>query len=508
MTASTIPTRERTIRNIFFGLASQILTLATSFFTTPIIVKKLGLDAYGIVILLSTILSYMNFISAGLSGATIQYLTECVSAGDWERFRQILWSSFITYLSIGLVGGTVLFLLTPTLISSWFSIPLDLRSVSATALYIFILIYIVSLTYETLKAIAWAYNRIDLSALLSLASGMLQPIGAMLMVLLGYGIIGVSIATLATNIVVLILGFLIARKLYRNWGRPTYNMQIMKPLFMYGGWINITYIVNQAVQFLDKVFIGSYLNSAAVGYYNLSVTIPLNLRIIHGAFASSAFPLIVNLRTRAATTTEIFHLLSRFARSTQLLLLPAVLFFTLWGDTFLSAWISDEVAENGKMTIRLASMAMLLVGTNAIHHIFLRAWGRSDLDTAVYTGNAVAYIPVLYLLIRWLGISGAGWALLFCSIVEMFLILNFVKRLVNIPISAWFPVILNRHVIILTTIGIPLRLMQSYLAWSPLWKLALFGGMFLILSSVYVWFIGFSKSDRDSILKTILGRFM
>ncbi len=508
MSSLSVSSREQTIRNIFFSMASQIVILGTSFFATPLIVQKLGADAYGVVVLLSTVLSYMGFIDLGLSGAIFRYLTECVFTNDWERFRQIMWFAFITYLGMGLVGGVIFFVVIPPLVSSWLNVPPDLRSVTLTAFYLLIPVFIVALIAQVPQAIVWAHNRIDLVAMLNLVNAVLQPIGVIFMLLIGYGVIGVSIATLAANVIGLILGLWTAKRLFKDWGKPRYNIHIMKPLFEYGGWIYVAKVINQLVQSLDKILIGTYISTAAVGYYNVSVVVPLKLWIIHGSFGSSAFPQIVNLRTRAASSTEIFHLVSRFARSTQLLLLPPVLFFALWGDTFLSAWINEEVAQYGKICIRLAAIATLLTGINGINHNFLHAFGRADLSTRVYIVNAIGYIPMLYLFIRWLGISGAGLALVVYSIVETFLLLTFIKKLVNIPISGWLPIILNRHVFILTAIGIPVMLLQYLLPWGPIWKLTVSGGGFLMVSSAYVWFIGFSKVERESIIKTLLGRFV
>jgi len=508
MSSLPVSSREQTIRNIFFSMASQILILGISFFTTPLIVQKLGADAYGIVVLLSTVLSYVGFLDLGLAAAILHYLTECAFTNDREQFRQIVWFALITYSGIGLVGAMIFFMVLPSLVSSWLNVPSDLREITLTAFYLVIPIFIIALIVQVPQAIVRAHNRIDLVAILNLAGGVLQPLGAVFMILVGYGVIGVSIATLISNAITLILGFWIARRFFKDWGNPTYNVHIMKSLFAYGGWVYVAQVVNQLVQSLDKIFIGAYVSTGAVGYYNLSVVLPLKLGIIHGSFASSAFPQIINLRTRSASSTEIFHLISRFARSMQLLLLPPVLFFILWGDALLSVWINEESAENGKVTIRLASIFVLLTGINSIHHIFLWAWGRSDLSTKVYIGNGIGYIPILYLLIRWLGISGAGLALVVYSIVETLLVLIFIRRLVNIPILAWFPLFLNRHILILTAVGILLMLMQYLLPWAPLWKLVFLGGGFLLLSGAYVWFIGFSKTDRDSVIKTLLGRFI
>jgi O-antigen/teichoic acid export membrane protein len=496
--------REKTIRNVFFNLASQALILSTSFITTPYIVNKLGADSYGVVILLSTILGYLSFLDLGLSGALIRYLTECASVHDWERFRRLLWSSLIFYASIGPIIISIFTLLSSKVILHVINISPKLHNAFTIAFLIGIAAWFVGFLTLPPHAILWAYHRLDMASFLSLISGTLQPILTVTALLLGYGIVGVSIATLLTNVTVSTTTIWISTRLHRNWGKPIWDPQSLKPLFWYGGWLTLAQVVIQLVGSLDKILIGSYLNPASVGYYNVSISLPLKLGIIHGAFVSSAFPLIVSLKAHSASSAEVFHLVSRFARSILLLLSPFVLFFIFFGYTFLSAWINDIYARNGLFCIILTSVYSLISGFSGIFHALLRAWERPDLSTKVYLFTTLGYLPLLYVFIRWLGISGGALALVLFSIIELLLILKFVKKIFKINPSLWFPILLNRHFFILMIIGALLALIQLFASWNSFWKLFVLGGTFLFLSGSYVWFVGLSKYDRTSILQTFL----
>jgi len=53
-------------------------------------------------------------------------------------------------------------------------------------------------------------------------------------------------------------------------------------------------------------------------------------------------------------------------------------------------------------------------------------------------------------------------------------------------------------------IGVLLALLQLLVSWNSFWKLSILGGIFLLLSGSYVWFVGLSKYERTSILQTFL----
>jgi len=504
MNTVTASNREKTIRNVFFNLASQVLILGTSFITTPYIVNKLGADSYGVVILLSTILGYLSFLDLGLSWALIRYLTECASVHDWERFRRILWSSLIVYAFISLIVVTVFTLIPSQSILHFINIPPQLHNTFTIAFLVGIAAWVIGFLTPPPHAILWAYHRLDMTSFLMLISGALQPILTVTALFLGYGIVGASIATLLTNVTVLITTIWMSTRLHRSWGKPIWDPQSLKPLFRYGGWLNLAQVVIQVAGSVDKILIGSYLSPASVGYYSISISLPLKLWIIHGAFVSSAFPLIVSLKAHSASSAEVFHLVSRFARSILLLLSPFVLFFIFFGYTFLSAWINDIYARNGLFCIILTSVYSLISGFSGIFHALLRAWERAALSTKVYLFATLGYLPLLYVLIRWLGISGGALALVLFSVIELLLLLRFVQKIFKIKLSSWYSILLNRHFFILMIIGVLLALLQLLVSWNSFWKLSILGGIFLLLSGSYVWFVGLSKYDRTSILQTFL----
>ncbi len=506
---NTTPPHSRisTSWNIFFNLLSQAIILGTAFLTTPYIVNKLGAEAYGVVILIGIFLGYLGLLDFGLSGALTRYLTECTAMGDQERFRRIFWSSLIVYTLISVVGGGLFILITPMLVSSFLKIPPNLHGPAVIAFFIGAGSFMINLLLQLFQAILWAYHRVDLAALIALIMGAVQPIMAVIAIFLGYGLVGVSAATFFTSLSTFILVVWLVTRLHRSWGEPVWDPKSLKTLFRYGSWLTIIHIVNQGISSIDKILMARYLSSSMVGYYNLSVTIPLKLWIIHGAFASSAFPLLVSLHAQKASPVEVFRLMRRFARGIQLLLAPLVLFLIFFGALLLHVWINEMAAYHGRWGMGLASLSMLPVGMSAILHIVVRAWGRSDLSAKAYLGAALVYVPMLYLLLKRLGILGAGLCLLLYAAMELFLLLIFIRGLLRVPILAWFPVILNRHLLILAALGLGMTLLQLLLPWTPLWKLLVLGGTYLLFSWAYIWFIGFSREERQSILRMLLSRF-
>ncbi len=498
--------RQQTYQNILSNLLSQVIILGTTFITSPYIVNKLGSDAYGIVVLIGTFLSYLSLMDLGLGDAAIRYLTEYASTGEWERFRRTAWSSLIVYACIGLVGAASLFFLIPTLVTDWLAVPPQLQSAGKIAFYIGTLAFIMTLMQQVPRAILWSYHRIDKASLLVLLNGTSQPLLSVGSLFLGYGLIGVSVGTLLSSIIGLISGIWMSAQLYRFWGKPIWDSQTIKPLLRFGSWLTVATIINQLITSLDKILLGKYQGSAYVGYYSLSTSLPSRLWVLYGAFNSTLLPLLINLKARQASSKEYLSLMSRSLYSMKILSLPIFLFFIFWGEAFLHAWINKDFSMMGTLGMQISAIGTLLLSLNGIGHIFLQAWGRTDLIVKGILGATVIYLPLLYVLVQWLGIPGAALAQLGRIIGETLWLLLQIRRLVGIPVYFWLSILLSRHSLILTGLAVLMSFLQSYFTWPPLWKVIGLGAPFLLLSGAYVWFVGIPKTDRQAVLRTLLRR--
>src|SRR6266853_5324161 len=95
----------RVARNSLYQLGSQVLLLAVGLFTSPYIVHTLGLNLYGILVLIGITTNYFAVVELGLGQATIKFLADSSSCEDWPEFTRLVWTSSLSYLILGVVGA-------------------------------------------------------------------------------------------------------------------------------------------------------------------------------------------------------------------------------------------------------------------------------------------------------------------------------------------------------------------------------------------------------------------
>ena len=100
------------IKNITFGLLSQILTLAIGIIIPRLVLVNLGSEANGLLSSVGNILSYMSLLEAGVGTATLQALYKPCATGDHDSTNSIIAATDYFYRRTGKVYLLIVILLS------------------------------------------------------------------------------------------------------------------------------------------------------------------------------------------------------------------------------------------------------------------------------------------------------------------------------------------------------------------------------------------------------------
>jgi hypothetical protein len=91
----------RSFYNIFFGLTSQIITIAFGLIVPRLFIIKLGSEVNGFMSSITQILTYLSLLEAGVGAATIQALYKPLSSDDKNNINSILSATSKYYKKTG-----------------------------------------------------------------------------------------------------------------------------------------------------------------------------------------------------------------------------------------------------------------------------------------------------------------------------------------------------------------------------------------------------------------------
>ncbi|MCM8789448.1 MAG: flippase [Candidatus Omnitrophica bacterium] len=426
------------IKNSGLNFLTQIWLLLVFIVTTPIIVHRLGNEAYGIFSLAMVVIGYFSFVDLGLSQATLKFISEYLEKNEEKNIYQLVRVSLTVTLMLGILGGIVIVLITPLLVNRVFNIVSHFRYQAKFTFYLLAAGFPFFLLHGTLQAIPAAFQRFGTINLINGIGGTLQALCATLIVSIGLGlkevaIVYVVIRALLTLAYLLVLFNLLPKaRLYL-----TCQWDIFKKLLHFGKWIFVSYIIGPIMANLDRLLIGALLSLAAVSYYTVPYGMVIKIGIISGSISSVIFPAF----SGQSVLTDKTPFKNLFLRSLRLLvfaIFPFSCIIFVFAYEILKMWIGVDFAQNSAIVTQILTFAVMLNGLAMIPYVAIQGMGRPDITAKLHLAEVPVYIVLSLVLLPVFGINGVAFAWAIRVVLDTILLFWFVNRLTHLGSAALF----------------------------------------------------------------------
>lgn len=246
-----------------------VLNVLLGLWYTPYLIRHLGVAAYGLVLLASSLTSYLSLVTLSLNGAAGRFLTIDLERKEFDAANRTF--NTVLFGNVGLIALTLPLVIGVTLLSpSWFDIPPG-QEVYAQCLFAATLFsYLLTVFRSSFSVSSWACNRFDLRntiiAVHHLArAGIVVLVFSLTRPLLWHVGLGIFGATL--------LGFAGDLWLWRKL-TPQLNIQLsgfdrsrVRDLFGMGGWLIINQVGTLLFLNVDLIIANTLLGAEIAGEY-------------------------------------------------------------------------------------------------------------------------------------------------------------------------------------------------------------------------------------------------
>ena len=183
---------------------------------------------------------------------------------------------------------------------------------------------------------------------------------------------------------------------------------VIRPLLKFGGWISVSNIVGPVMVNLDRMIIGGQVSLAAVGYYSTVQQVTGQILSIPGSYAAVLFPVFATIV--ASDGTGAAERVRHGVGWTFLLLLPPLIIASSFAREGLTLWLGASFAEHSAHLLQVLCIGALLNGLAQVPFALIQAAGRADLTARVHVIEVVPYLAAVWILTRWLGVTGTAIA--------------------------------------------------------------------------------------------------
>lgn len=495
--SDTSANNKRIAKNTLLLYVRTLFIMAITLYTSRVILNALGVEDYGIYNVVGGVVAMFSLISGSLSNAISRFITFELGRGNIKRLGII----FSTSVNIQL-GLSLLILILGAVIGGWFlnthiNIPEGRMTAANWVLYCSLLMFCINLISIPYNACIIAHEHMAAFAYVSILEASLKLLICYLIVvspvdkLISYAILLVIVAL----IIRFVYGIYCNRHFEECHYRLIYDRTLLRQMGSFAGWqflANGCWLFNtQGVNILINMFFGVALNAAR----GIATQVDGAIQQFVNNFMTAVNPQITK-NYAAGRIKEMFILVCRGAKFSYFLLMLFAIPVMLETEYVLTLWLKN-VPDYTVVFLRLTIIGSMLnmLGGTGLTACF--ATGRIKTYSIWITSVGILVFPLTWIAFK-CGLPVESTYIIFIivyigvTIVRLYIM----KGLLHFP-----PILFVRKVVVPMLIVTPIAIILPYLVVNLLtpsfWRLCITIVASLISSSVTIFFIGLTGSERN-----------
>jgi O-antigen/teichoic acid export membrane protein len=398
--------------NILANLAGSGWIALLTLVATPIQIHLLGVEAYGLVGLITVLQIVFATLDLGLSASVTQTIASDRSEGRHES-AALTNSVGAIYSIMAIAIGGLLWLTAGWIATRWLKPQsLDhqtvLIAVRAIGLYVAFR-WPISFYTGVLNGV----QRMDVLNLLK-AGAQTVRIFAGIGIIVAWPSIALFLAWFAASALLELIAFAAVTHWLVPELRPTLrvSMAAIRSVWRFSLTMAAIAALSMLLTQMDRIFVSKLLSLQAFGYYSLAYTAGIAISLLQLSINSATLPAYAEAASHG--TGELGR---RYAKVSELtsfaVALPCALLVFFGGD-ILKVWVSTEAARGAGPPLILLAVGFFLNAAVSNAYLAAVATRNAGIPAKVNAVAAVLYAPALFALTRSFGTAGAalGWVLL------------------------------------------------------------------------------------------------
>lgn len=393
-------------RNIAANLAGGAWIAGLTLVITPMQIQLLGVEAYGVVGLITLMQVMLGALDFGLASMVTQQVARDHSPGRRETQR-IVESAAVLYWGCAVVIGGGLWLGSSWIRQAWLSrssISPDVMEQSVQLIGIYLALRWPVALYSGLLA---GVQRMDVQNYLKAGAASLRLLGGIAVLVIMPDLL-VLLRWMTVTALVELGTFMLAGRHYFpdiRFFMVVPSVKALKSVWKLSAGTQLIALSAVVLTQFDRVVIGKVLNLEALGYYTLAYNIVIGISLIQTAVNAAALPNLAALAVDSAVWRRRYEATARWVAYAVALPCFVVIFF---GEDLLAIWVGRSVAAGTYAAAAVLAAGLLLNAMMSAATTACVALGR---PWAVVRLNAVAilfYIPLVVFLTLRMGLVGAA----------------------------------------------------------------------------------------------------
>jgi O-antigen/teichoic acid export membrane protein len=454
------------------------------FIASPILIRLLGRDQYGLMALLNTILMPMGLLDFGIGEATVKYVSESIGKKDYVAAEKHVRSTLAFNLSVGALGGIIIILFSGFLVGTVFRIPEQSQDLARHCLLWVAVSWCLTQSRQAFIGLVTSMQRYRILTAATLISQSMTTLAGLAALLFGGTLLDLVRAQAMVAILTGLGWVIVARRFFpRIRVAPSFDRSSLRTTFGFGFWQMLSNVGALLAQQSQRWLLGGLLTVATVGFYNVSFQLVAAMYSLTYRVGQVLFPAVSHMQGQAREeqaarlTIQANWILSTLA-------IAGFVPLFVFADDLLLLWVGADFAANVAAVLRIMVIATMLSCLFTVHNFFLLGTARTNWLAAMAFVQGIVSFVASALLIPKLGLSGAGWGMASGTLVHITVLVLMWKRFFQnwFSVQVYFSATFSQCFVGIL-VAMAFLTIRKEVMWSPHWVSLGVAGLFCALLS-------------------------
>ncbi len=399
-------------KNSGWNVAGQLFPLLIAAVAIPLLIKRMGVDRFGVLTLAWALVGYFSLFDLGLGRSLTKVASDRLASGKEHELASSVWTAVVLMLAIGGALAVAMCMAAPWLAGRIFKVPPLLFD--ETRLAIYPLAFAIPLTTATagLRGLLEAQHRFAMINSVRVGMGVFNFLGPLVAVIFTPSLFVIILVLVVGRVVGVIIHLLLCFHTTPTLKTDfSTNRKVVRELMSIGSWITVSNLVSPIMVYLDRFLIGALLSVSAVAYYTTPFEVVGKIWVIPSSINAVLFPAFAALSVM--DKPRLGKVYAQGVRSCFILLFPLVFVITLFAPEGLRVWLGPLFMQNSTPVVHWLVIGLFINSLATFPFALLQAVNRPDLPGKLHLIELPIYVVLVVLAIKAFGLAGAAfvWSL-------------------------------------------------------------------------------------------------
>lgn len=487
-------------RNVLYGFSTWILPLGLSFIATPVILKSLGTQNYGIYALVMGFVG--NSFNFNFGRAITKYIAEYRATGKNHKIPDVISSVFFVNLLVGLTSIVLICVLAKWLVLDVFKIESGTQNITVTAFYIAAVIIFVAMLNQIFTAILQGIHRFDVYSKIFNLNNIVVLSGNILLAFYSYGILSLLIWNLSVASIICLIYYKNSKKLLPEFKlKLHFPSKTLKLILTYSSGIIGYQLLSNIVVLFERGWITRQFGTENLTYYAVPMTLAL---FIHGFIASLMiviFPLASELKDNKEKLLRLYQTATKVVCFLVLFMGTTII---VESHEFLTLWLGTEFADKAAWLLVIHAITFSIAAILIVSWQMAEGLGYPGYNCLLAMIQLVVSVTFMIGLTNSYGEIGVAIGRMLSLTTLIFSIFYVEKWFFGrVQREFWLKLLSVLAVSVVFSAAVEKLIISNFaLNWITLVFATICGGL---IYCVMLWFLGFITEAEKLLLRRVVG---